>query len=89
MEFTCPICYISYPIEEGIIYCCPSGDEEGFKEIHGICVDCIRGLAKLATEGAPIAKGGIGLLCPSCDNAIPIGMSYFVIKKLLKICRKL
>ena len=72
-RFDCPICYISYRITDGIIYCNNFvGKEE--TQRHGICVDCIRNLAKAAVGDAPIAKGGIGLPCPSCDNVILIGM---------------
>ena len=80
MEFECPVCFLSHSINDGIIYCCPLGEQNDSNDIHGICVECIRNLAKVATEGAAIAKGGFGLLCPSCDNVIPIGMVSFVIK---------
>ncbi|KAE9549216.1 hypothetical protein FO519_007577 [Halicephalobus sp. NKZ332] len=71
MEFECSVCFTSYPISDSVIYCCPFGDEEDSNEVHGTCVDCVRGLAKTAAEDAPVAKGGIGLLCSSCNNIIP------------------
>ena len=76
--FDCPICYESYSVTDGIIYCRDFIGNEETKN-HGTCVSCIRNLAKAATGDAPVAKGGIGLPCPSCDNVILTGVSSTLI----------
>ncbi|KAE9549217.1 hypothetical protein FO519_007578 [Halicephalobus sp. NKZ332] len=72
MKFECPICFTSYSFDEGVVCCSPFNERGELKEIHGICVDCIRGFAKSATEDARIARGGVGLPCPvpECGNVL-------------------
>ena len=72
MEFECSICYVSYPVNDGVVYCSPFNEEENTETTHGTCIDCIKGLANAATTEAPIAKGGIGLPCPilECENVL-------------------
>ena len=79
MEFECSICYTSYYIDDGVVYCSAFNGKGDLKKVHGTCIDCIKGLGKAAATDAPIAKGGIGLPCPvfECENVILISMFYF------------
>ena len=74
-KFDCPICLDSYPLSEGCILCSPFDNQGDPRNIHTICIDCIKGFAKSAVGDHRVAKGGIGLPCPvpECQNVLLIG----------------
>lgn len=67
-QFDCPVCYQTYLVDDGRICC----DGDGIRDVHGICVDCIRRWSAAAVSDTPIAPGGIGLKCvmKNCQNFI-------------------
>ena len=72
--FKCGICWETSPINDGYISCTPFNGNGDPTVIHKFCIDCMRNVAKSAIDDGRIAHGGVGLLCPSCNNIIPIGI---------------
>uniref|UniRef100_A0A914YR57 RING-type domain-containing protein n=1 Tax=Panagrolaimus superbus TaxID=310955 RepID=A0A914YR57_9BILA len=69
--FECGICFESFKIEEGCISCEVNAFTlEPTKEIHTVCIHCMRGYAHSAVNDIPVAFGGTGLQCasPECKN---------------------
>ncbi|KAE9549396.1 hypothetical protein FO519_007386, partial [Halicephalobus sp. NKZ332] len=64
---------------DGCILCSSFNGKGDSRKIHQFCIDCIKGIAKSATEDAPIADGGIGLPCPveECQNVLHINNFEF------------
>ncbi|PAV89572.1 hypothetical protein WR25_01789 [Diploscapter pachys] len=78
-EFECQVCFNTLHIANGV-YCVNLHEDQFVHDFDGItrsdnhrvCDDCLREMAKAATEDGAIANGGVGLKCvdPNCPGVI-------------------
>ncbi|PAV70445.1 hypothetical protein WR25_18946 isoform D [Diploscapter pachys] len=78
-QFECQVCFDTHHIANGV-YCASLYEEQFINDFDGItrddghrvCADCLREMAKAASDDAAIAKGGVGLKCvdPDCSGVI-------------------